>query len=151
MVLKIYDTWCLFVSPVILNIPDIPDIPDILEFPIFLKLRTFPIYFHAKFGAPNLKNGGVITNLLKIWNCNNAAIFEARTSRFCMVGYLGNSYRNSGNTGISGMSGMLRMSWEIACHQVSYIFWTTSLRWFEWWWEFQEWSGFRECQECWEF
>ena len=38
---------CLSLSPVILNIPDIPDIPDTPEFPLFLKLRTFPIYYHV--------------------------------------------------------------------------------------------------------
>ena len=36
-----YDTWCLSVSPNILNfpnIPDIPNIPDNPECPLFLKL-----------------------------------------------------------------------------------------------------------------
>ena len=41
--------------------------------------------------------------------CNNSAIFEARTSRFCMVGDLDISFRYSGKTGMSGMSGMLGM------------------------------------------
>ena len=45
MVWKTYDTWCLCVSPDILNIPDIPDIPNIPEDRTF---QIFPIYFLAK-------------------------------------------------------------------------------------------------------
>ena len=78
--------------------------------------------------------------ILKKWNCNNSAIFEAMTSRFCMVGDQDNSFSNGGN------SVMLRISGETDRYQVSYIFGTTSSSWFEWWWEFQEWW---ECLEFW--
>ena len=33
MVPKMYDTWCLSVSPDILRIPDIPTIPDVPDIP----------------------------------------------------------------------------------------------------------------------
>ena len=43
MVPKIYDTWCLSVTPVILNINHIPEIPDILDIPAIPKFQTFQI------------------------------------------------------------------------------------------------------------
>ena len=55
---KMYDTWCLSVSP------DIPNIPDISKFPLLMKLQTFPIYYHAKSGGPSSKIGQVIAILI---------------------------------------------------------------------------------------
>ena len=51
-----YDTWCVSVTPDILNIPEIPYIPVIPEVHNILDI---PLYYHAKYGCPRLKIGQV--------------------------------------------------------------------------------------------
>ena len=63
-----YNTWCLSVSPDILNIPDIPNIPHIPAIPKVPDIPDAPFYYHAKSGAPSSKIGRVIA----IWKmCAN--------------------------------------------------------------------------------
>ena len=53
-----YDTWCLSVSPDILNIPDIPEIPYITDIPVIPEvpdIPDIPFYYHAKSGCPSSK------------------------------------------------------------------------------------------------
>ena len=63
-----YDTWCLSVTPDILNIPHIPEIPDIPVIPTFPKvpdIPDIPFYYHAKSGCPSSKIGQVIAIFIK--------------------------------------------------------------------------------------
>ena len=66
MVLKIYNTWCLSVTPDILNIPDIPEIPNIPTIPKVHDIPDIPFYYHAKFQAPSLKIDWVMTVLVNL-------------------------------------------------------------------------------------
>ena len=52
-----YDTWCLSVTPDILNIPEIPYIPDIPAIPKVLDIPDIPFYYHAKSECPSSKIG----------------------------------------------------------------------------------------------
>ena len=62
MVLKIYNSWCLSVTPDILNIPEIPYIPPITLVP---DIPDIPFYYHAKSGCPSSKIGQVIAIFIK--------------------------------------------------------------------------------------
>ena len=64
-----YDTWCLFVTHDILNIPDIreiPYIPDIPAIPKVPDIPDFPFYYHTKSGCPSSKIGQVIALFMKV-------------------------------------------------------------------------------------
>ena len=55
-----YNTWCLSVTPDILNIPDIPEIPyipDIPPIPLVPDILDIPFYYHTKSGCPSSKIG----------------------------------------------------------------------------------------------
>ena len=60
-----YNTWCLSVTPDILNIPEIPYIPDIPPIPIVPDIPDIPFYYHAKSGCPSSKIGQVIAIFIK--------------------------------------------------------------------------------------
>ena len=63
-----YDTWCLSVTPDILNIPDIPEIPyipDIPPIPLVPDIPDIPFYYHTKSGCPSSKIDRVMA-ILKI-------------------------------------------------------------------------------------
>ena len=60
-----YDTWCVSVTPDILNIPDIPEIPDIPPIPKVPDIPYIPFYYHAKSGCPSSKIGQVIAIFIK--------------------------------------------------------------------------------------
>ena len=63
-----YNTWCLSVTPDILNIPDIPEIPHILDIPAIpkgLDIPDIPFYYHAKSVCPSSKIGQVIAIFIK--------------------------------------------------------------------------------------
>ena len=60
-----HDTWCVFVTPDTLNIPDIPYIPDIPVIPEVHNIPDIPYYYHAKSGCPSSKIGQVIAIFIK--------------------------------------------------------------------------------------
>ena len=65
---KIYDTWCLTVTPDILNnphIPEIPDIPDIPAIPKVLNIPDIPFHYLTKYRCPSSKIGQVIAIFIK--------------------------------------------------------------------------------------
>ena len=63
-----YDTWCLSVTPDILNIPDIPKIPHIPDISTIPKVPDIPdiqFYYHAKSGCPSSKISQVMAIFIK--------------------------------------------------------------------------------------
>ena len=72
-----YDTWCLSVTPDILNIPDIPEIPYIPDIPAILKvpdIPDIPFYYHAKSGCPSSKIGKVLAILSSMQICSEVVV-----------------------------------------------------------------------------
>ena len=83
-----YDTWCLSVSPDILNIPDIPeipyipDIPDIPAIPTVPDIPDIPFYNHAKSGCPSSKIDQVMAIFIKCANLlGSSSRSSSRSSR----------------------------------------------------------------------
>ena len=62
MLPKSYYTWCLCVTPHILNIPDIPKINAMPTVP---DIPDIPIYYHPKSGFPTSKIGQNIAIFIK--------------------------------------------------------------------------------------
>ena len=60
-----YDTWCVFVTPDIRNIPEIPYSPDIPIIPEVPDIPDIPFYYHTKSGCPSSKIGQVTAIFIK--------------------------------------------------------------------------------------
>ena len=77
-----YDTWCLSVTPDILNIPDIPEIPDILVIPEVPNIPSIPFYYHAKYGCPSSKIGQVIAIFIE---CAKFVPKKEKKEKLCSI------------------------------------------------------------------